>query len=228
MLTETRLGRPMDDALGEMAERVGSKNLSFVVTAVTIQRQVGGSLAGIFDMVAEAVRQRQPFARKIRALTAMGRMSAYVLAGIPLFLLGAITLLNREYMSPIYTTSTGHMLHVHRRADDGLRQPDPPQNRLLQRLMPDVIAPCSRSLRPRRSRLSRRRSRHPARPGAPPVDPAGGDLRPSQTVRPGTSSACTSALACSIPRVQSIARVVLRVNPRMTTRSSPGACSPPV
>ena len=73
MLTETRLGRPMDDALADMAERVGSKNLSFVVTAVTIQRQVGGSLAGIFDMVAEAVRNRQQFARKIRALTAMGR-----------------------------------------------------------------------------------------------------------------------------------------------------------
>jgi tight adherence protein B len=110
VLTETRLGRPMDDALGEMADRVGSKNLRFVVTAVTIQRQVGGSLAGIFDMVAEAVRQRQAFARKIRSLTAMGRMSAYVLAGIPLFLLGAITLLNREYMAPIYNTSTGHML----------------------------------------------------------------------------------------------------------------------
>ena len=56
MLTETRLGRPMDDALAEMAERVGSKNFEFVVTAVTIQRQVGGSLAGLFDMVADTVR----------------------------------------------------------------------------------------------------------------------------------------------------------------------------
>ena len=88
MLTETRLGRPMDDALTDMAERVGSKNLSFVVTAVTIQRQVGGSLAGIFDMVADAVRNRQQFARKIKALTAMGRTSAYVLVGLPFFMLG--------------------------------------------------------------------------------------------------------------------------------------------
>ena len=52
----------MDDALGDMAERVGSKNLTFVITAVTIQRQIGGSLAGLFDMVAETVRQRQQFA----------------------------------------------------------------------------------------------------------------------------------------------------------------------
>ena len=110
VLTETRLGRPMDDALSDMAERLGSKNLSFVVTAVTIQRQVGGSLAGIFDMVADTVRQRQQFQRKIRSLTAMGRMSAYVLLGLPLFLAGALTFLNPEYMDPLYHTSTGHML----------------------------------------------------------------------------------------------------------------------
>jgi len=112
VLTETSLGRPMDDALAEMTERIGSENLSFVITAVTIQRQVGGSLAGIFDMVAEAVRNRQQFARKIRSLTAMGRMSAYVLAGIPIFLLAAITLLNREYMDPLYHSSTGHVLLI--------------------------------------------------------------------------------------------------------------------
>ncbi len=110
VLTETSLGRPMDDALAEMAERVGSDNLSFVVTAVTIQRQVGGSLAGIFDMVAEAVRNRQQFARKIKSLTAMGKMSAYVLLGLPFFIAGALTLMNPEYMDPLYHTSSGHML----------------------------------------------------------------------------------------------------------------------
>ena len=112
VLTETRLGRPMDDALGEMAARIGSKNVSFVVTAVTIQRQVGGSMAGIFDMVAEAVRNRQQFARKIRSLTAMGRASAYVLVGVPFFMLGTITLLSPEYMDPLYHTSTGHKMLI--------------------------------------------------------------------------------------------------------------------
>ena len=112
VLTETRLGRPMDDALSDMAARIGSKNVSFVVTAVTIQRQVGGSLAGIFDMVADAVRNRQQFARKIRSLTAMGRASAYVLVGIPFFMLGALTLLNAEYMAPLYHTPTGNKLMI--------------------------------------------------------------------------------------------------------------------
>jgi len=95
-----------------MGVRVGSKNLEFVITAVTIQRQVGGSLAGLFDMVADAVRQRQQFARKIKSLTAMGRMSAYTLIGLPFFIAGALTLLNASYMDPLYHTSMGHKLII--------------------------------------------------------------------------------------------------------------------
>jgi tight adherence protein B len=110
VLTDTRLGRPMDEALSETAERIGSKNFSFVITAVTIQRQVGGSLAGLFDMVADTVRQRQQFARKIKGLTAMGRASAYVLIALPFFIAFALTLLNPDYMAPLYNTSTGHTL----------------------------------------------------------------------------------------------------------------------
>jgi tight adherence protein B len=110
VLTETQLGKPMDDALGNMAERVGSKNFTFVITAVTIQRQIGGSLAGLFDMVAETVRQRQQFARKVKGLTAMGRMSAYVLVGLPFFLAGAISLMNPVYMSPLWHTGVGHKM----------------------------------------------------------------------------------------------------------------------
>jgi tight adherence protein B len=112
VLSETQLGRGIDEALGDMAERVGSKNLEFVVTAVTIQRQVGGSLAGLFDMVAETVRQRQQFVRKVRGLTAMGRMSAYILIALPIFIAIAITLLNPEYMAPLYSTSAGHALLI--------------------------------------------------------------------------------------------------------------------
>ena len=110
VLTETSLGRPMDDALAEMAERLGSANFEFAITAVTIQRQVGGSLATLFDMVADTVRHRQQFARKIKALTAMGRMSAYTLVAIPFFIAGMVTLINHGYMRPLYTTGAGHLL----------------------------------------------------------------------------------------------------------------------
>ena len=57
-----------------------------MINAVTIQRQIGGTLAGLFDMVADTVRQRQQFGRKVKGLTAMGRMSAYVLVGLPIFM----------------------------------------------------------------------------------------------------------------------------------------------
>ena len=67
-------------------------------------------MASLFDMVAEAVRNRQQFARKIKGLTAMGRMSAYVLIGLPFFIAFVITLMNPTYMSPLYHTSTGHTL----------------------------------------------------------------------------------------------------------------------
>jgi tight adherence protein B len=110
VLTETRLGRPMDQALGEMGERVGSKNLTFVLNSVSIQRQIGGSLAGLFDMVAETVRQRQQFARKIRSLTAMGRMSAYVLGALPFAMSFLISLISPSYMSPLWHTGVGHDL----------------------------------------------------------------------------------------------------------------------
>ena len=93
-----------------MTERVGSKDLDFLLAAITIQTQVGGSMAGLFDMVADTVRQRQQFARKIKGLTAMGRASAYVLIGLPFFVALALTLLNPSYMHPLYATSTGHTL----------------------------------------------------------------------------------------------------------------------
>ncbi len=112
VLTETQLGRPMDAALLEMAHRIGSKNFEFVITAVTIQRQVGGSLAGLFDMVADTVRNRQQFAKKIKGLTAMGRASAYVLIGLPFFVAGMLTLVNEQYMRPLWTTSIGHKLLI--------------------------------------------------------------------------------------------------------------------
>jgi tight adherence protein B len=61
-------------------------------------------------MVADTVRQRQQFIRKVRGLTAMGRAGSYVLMGLPFVIAAAITLMNSDYMSPLYYSSTGHKL----------------------------------------------------------------------------------------------------------------------
>ena len=130
--------RPLDRRRTHRHGRNGSarSNFEFAITAVTIQRQVGGSLASLFDMVADTVRQRQQFARKIRSLTAMGRMSAYTLIGLPFFLALAISVINPGYLHPLFYTSTGHLLLGIGLGDDGSRVGAPPENRLLQRLIP--------------------------------------------------------------------------------------------
>jgi tight adherence protein B len=63
-------------------------------------------------MVADTVRNRQQFAKKIKGLTAMGRASAYVLIALPFFVGSMLTLLNSEYMRPLWHTGTGHKLII--------------------------------------------------------------------------------------------------------------------
>jgi tight adherence protein B len=110
VLGEERLGRPLDHAISAMCERVGSPDLDYVATAINVQSQAGGSLASLFDTLSETVRERQRHARKVRALTSMGRMSATVLLCLPFMLAGLMTLINPAYMAPLYSTSTGHMV----------------------------------------------------------------------------------------------------------------------
>ena len=112
VLGEERLGRPLDEAIAAMCERIGSPDLEYVATAVRVQSQTGGSLAGLFDTLSETVRERQRHARKVKALTALGRMSAIVLVSLPIALGALMTLLSPDYMAPLYTTSGGHKLIV--------------------------------------------------------------------------------------------------------------------
>ena len=108
--SEIQLGMPSEAALEAMARRMDSTNFGFVVMAVNIQRTVGGSLAEILDMVADTVRQRQQFTRKVKALTAQGRMSAYVLLGMPFMMGLAIFALNQAYITILFTETAGQMM----------------------------------------------------------------------------------------------------------------------
>ena len=83
VVSEIRLGRPTDDALEALATRVGSADFRWAVLAVNIQREVGGNLAEILDNVADTLRERAMIRRQIQVLTAEGRLSAWVLAALP-------------------------------------------------------------------------------------------------------------------------------------------------
>ena len=97
--TEIRLGRPVEDALETVAVRTQSDDFMWAVTAIGIQRDVGGNLAEVLDVVAATIRDRMALRRQISALTAEGRLSAWVLLILP-FVLVTVALL-REPALPV-------------------------------------------------------------------------------------------------------------------------------
>ena len=110
VIAEVHLGRSLEDALAELGRRIRSADLQFVLDAIAIQRQVGGSLAELFVLVATTVRAREQFRRNLRAITGQVRISANVLTFLPLVAALLLTLVNPSYMSPLWHTSSGHIL----------------------------------------------------------------------------------------------------------------------
>ncbi len=109
-LTEARLGLPLEDSLGSMAERVGSDDFRWVVVAMNIQRQVGGNLAELLETVAETLRGREQVRRQITTLSAEGRLSAIILFALPFGLLGYLLLVNPEYLAPLLANQIGLLM----------------------------------------------------------------------------------------------------------------------
>jgi tight adherence protein B len=110
VVAEIRLGRPVEEALTAMAERVGSDDLRWAVIAINVQRQVGGNLAEVLDIVASTVRERAYIRRQVRVLSAEGRISVAILSAIPFGLLLYIGLVNPEYVSLLFTRTVGLIL----------------------------------------------------------------------------------------------------------------------
>ncbi|MEY2399346.1 MAG: pilus assembly protein CpaF [Actinomycetota bacterium] len=106
---EVRLGTPLVDALGHMADRVGVADLAWVVQAIRIQQTVGGKLAELLHTLADFIRARDEVRREVDVLTAEGRVSAWVLGGMPVFLLLAVQTLNPGYAKPLFH---GHGLYA--------------------------------------------------------------------------------------------------------------------
>ena len=99
---ETRLGDPVVDALDRMAVRLEVPDLRWVVQAIRIQQTVGGKLADLLHTLADFIRGREEIRREINVLTAEGRISAWVLGGMPVALLFAIQVINPGYAAPLF------------------------------------------------------------------------------------------------------------------------------
>ncbi|MGW6937211.1 VWA domain-containing protein [Lentzea sp. NPDC054927] len=109
-LAATRIGAELEDALDRVALRMHSADLAWVVMAVRIQRQVGGNLAEVLMNTVATMRDRSQTRRHVRALSAEGRLSAYVLVGLPIFLAGFLFWFRADYMRPLYTTLIGMVM----------------------------------------------------------------------------------------------------------------------
>ena len=107
---EQRFGLPLQESLLGMADRVDLVDVRILVTAILIQREVGGNLAEILDNLAEVVRARFTIRRQLRVFTAQGRMTGYLLAALPLILFSILYMLNPGYMSIMFTDPIGKIL----------------------------------------------------------------------------------------------------------------------
>ena len=110
MLEDVNVGAALEDALRAMARRIESYEVDIAVNAVLVQRQVGGNLAEILDNVARTIRERRELHGHIMALTAQQRLSAYFVAGVPVFMAGLLSVISWQFMKPLYLTTTGNVL----------------------------------------------------------------------------------------------------------------------
>lgn len=107
VLKENRLGKPMDDALLALLDRIENDDLELLVTALLIQRQVGGNLAEVLDSISHTIRERVRIKGEIRTLTAEGRLSAIILSLLPIAVALMIVVLNPGYMTVLIEEPIG-------------------------------------------------------------------------------------------------------------------------
>jgi tight adherence protein B len=110
VVQEMQLGLGMEQALSNMLRRMDSEDLDLLITAINVQREVGGNLADILDVISFTIRERVRIKGEIRTLTAQGRASAYVITFLPIGLTLLLLVLNREYVMKLFTSACGWIM----------------------------------------------------------------------------------------------------------------------
>jgi tight adherence protein B len=106
-LVETRLGVELETALTGVAERMQSVDFEWVVMAIRIQREVGGNLSELLNKVADTIREREYLERQVKTLSAEGRLSVWILAGLPPGFMAYLMLVNPSYVQPMFSSPLG-------------------------------------------------------------------------------------------------------------------------
>jgi tight adherence protein B len=106
VVQEMQLGITMEEALDHLMRRIQSEDLDLVITAINVQREVGGNLAEILDVISFTIRERVRIKGEISALTAQGRATAWVISALPIALVGLLFLVNRPYVMQFFNPET--------------------------------------------------------------------------------------------------------------------------
>ena len=107
VLNEVRMGLPENEALENSSKRIGSSHFTWVVMAINVQREVGGNLSEIMEIIADTIRERARVMNQIKALTSEGRLSAAILIALPIILGIMLFAINRAYISLLFTNRIG-------------------------------------------------------------------------------------------------------------------------
>ncbi len=110
VVAEARLGRPLADALQEVADRVRSEDFSWVVSAIAIQREIGGNLAELLDIVSDTMLARARIRREARTLTAEGRLGAIIISVLPVAIGIFVWANNPSYLRPLFHSTAGEVM----------------------------------------------------------------------------------------------------------------------
>lgn len=104
---QIQIGMSFEDALESMSQRVGSDDLTLVTTSILISRKTGGNVTEIFDRISETIRGRQRIERKIRSLTAQGRLQGAIVSLMPVLLGAVMIAIKPKMMLPFIFSAKG-------------------------------------------------------------------------------------------------------------------------
>jgi tight adherence protein B len=109
-LRETELGVPLVESLNRLAQRISSTEYTTFCASIAIAQETGGSLSSTLDSFASSIRERRVLEGRIRSLTAQGKMQGFVLALLPVIMLGAVYLLDPQMVKPLFETAIGQIM----------------------------------------------------------------------------------------------------------------------
>lgn len=112
MIDQLNIGRPFEEVLAEMANRIGIDDFRMLAIVIVLQRETGGSLAEAIDNFSKIIRSRQYLRKKIKALTAEVRVTAMILTAIPFFIFGAVYVTTPHYFDPLFYTDRGQTVFM--------------------------------------------------------------------------------------------------------------------